>query len=137
MNFVLDAHHHLWRYSPAEYPWIDAPKKTLQRDFLPANLEKELSKSGIDGAIAVQARQSITETEWLLDLADARPIMKGVVGWAPLIDPNVRKHLDRLGNRKRLRALRHVLQDESDDRYALREDFNAGISLLRKYDLRY
>jgi L-fuconolactonase len=137
MNFVLDAHHHLWKYSPNEYMWIDGAKAILQRDFLPIDLERELVDSGMSGAIAVQARQSIAETEWLLDLADANTIMKGVVGWAPLIGPDLRGHLDRWSSRKKLRALRHVLQDEPDDRYAIRADFNAGISLLNEYDLRY
>lgn len=33
--------------------------------------------------------------------------------------------------------MRHVLDDEPDDLYILREDFNRGIKLLKDFDLRY
>src|ERR1700738_3856529 len=45
---VIDAHHHLWHYSAAEYGWIDDRMAALQRDFLPADLTDELAKAGVD-----------------------------------------------------------------------------------------
>jgi len=36
-----------------------------------------------------------------------------------------------------LKGIRHVLHDESDDFYMLRDDFNRGISLLNDFGLRY
>ena len=62
----IDAHHHFWRYDPAEYGWIDDSMSVLRRDFLPADLEREIEAVGIDGVITVQARQSLAETRWLL-----------------------------------------------------------------------
>ncbi len=38
----IDAHHHLWRYSAEEFGWISDSMATLRRDFLPADLEREL-----------------------------------------------------------------------------------------------
>ncbi len=81
---VIDAHHHLWRYSAAEYDWIDDTMSTLRRDFLPADLMVELANAGIDGAVAVQARQTVEETRWLLELARGCEAIRGVVGWAPI-----------------------------------------------------
>src|ERR1700675_3758704 len=66
---VIDAHHHLWRYSAIEYEWIDDRMATLRRDFLPADFIDGLTKTGIDGAVTVQARQTLEETQWLLKLA--------------------------------------------------------------------
>ena len=37
----------------------------------------------------------------------------------------------------KLKAVRHVLQDEPDDSYMLRDDFNRGIELLTNSGLRY
>lgn len=37
----------------------------------------------------------------------------------------------------KLKAVRHVLHDEPDDSYMLREDFNNGISLLNRFGLSY
>ena len=65
----LDAHQHFWRYSVREYGWIDARMGRLQRDFLPADLAPELARAGLAGCIAVQARSSLVETEFLLELA--------------------------------------------------------------------
>lgn len=109
----------------------------LRRDYLPADLRREASPVGIDGVISVQARQTIEETDWLLGLAEKDDFIRGVVGWVPLVSAGVRDDLSRLANRPKLRAVRHVLQDEPDDNYALREDFNRGIALLKEFGLRY
>ena len=66
---MIDAHHHLWKYSASEYGWISPQMPALRRDFLPEDLEKVMHHFGIEGTVAVQARQSLEETEWLLDLA--------------------------------------------------------------------
>jgi predicted TIM-barrel fold metal-dependent hydrolase len=31
----IDAHHHLWKYSAAEYGWITPEMRVIRRDFLP------------------------------------------------------------------------------------------------------
>ncbi|HEX4645081.1 MAG TPA: amidohydrolase, partial [Verrucomicrobiae bacterium] len=83
----LDAHQHFWRYDPVEYPWIADHMAVLRRDFLPEDLLPLLSGMGFDGSIAVQARQTLGETEWLLELADQHDFIKGVVGWLDLRSP--------------------------------------------------
>jgi L-fuconolactonase len=133
----IDAHHHFWKYVPAEYDWISDQMSVLQADFLPADLKKEIDHVGIDGAISVQARQSVHETEWLLDLAEEHDFIKGVVGWVPLASPDVRKTLERLLERPKLKGVRHVVQDEPDDHFILRNDFNLGVSALADFGLVY
>ena len=93
--------------------------------------------SAIDGVVSVQARQTLQETEWLLDLADKHDFIKGVVGWVPLAAPDVRKHLDGLAKRPKLKGVRHIVQDEPDDQFILREDFNTGMRALADYGLVY
>ncbi|MGA2347743.1 MAG: amidohydrolase, partial [Candidatus Sulfotelmatobacter sp.] len=66
----IDAHQHFWIYSPGEYEWIDDSMAALRRDFLPHDLKLELESSGFYGSVAVQARQTLEETRWLLELAD-------------------------------------------------------------------
>ena len=134
---VIDAHHHLWDYNPKDYGWIGPGMDVLRRDFTPADLRNEMQQAGVDGAVAVQARQTLQETEWLLSLAAQHDFMRGVVGWAPLIDASVAGELQRLGSQPKLKGIRHVLQDEPDDCYMLRDDFNAGISQLRRLNLAY
>lgn len=133
----IDAHQHFWKFNAAQYGWIGADQHVLRRDFLPADLEAELGAAGIGGTIAVQAQQNIDETRWLLALADQYPFLQGVVGWAPLIDVNVAATLEQLAVHPKLRAIRHVLHDEADDYYMLRDDFNRGVAELKPFGLAY
>jgi L-fuconolactonase len=134
---AIDSHQHFWKFVPAEYRWINDLMSVLRADFLPMDLERETKSVGIDGVLSVQARQSLAETEWLLDLADEHDFIKGVVGWVPLAAPDVCAHLEALTGRPKLKGVRHVVQDEPDERFILRKDFNAGIRALASYGLVY
>jgi L-fuconolactonase len=126
----IDAHHHLWRYSPQEYQWLDESMTALRRDFLPEDLNREMLAAGIDGAVAVQARQTMEETRWLLTQAEQFDTICGVVGWAPLAAENFPGVMEEFEDRPKLKGLRHVIQDEKDENYILREDFNSGIRAM-------
>ena len=132
----IDAHHHFWRYTPQEYGWIDDPMASIRRDFLPRDLAQEIASAGIDAVVSVQARQTLDETEFLLEQAAHHSWIAGVVGWAPLVDPEITAILARLAALRRLKGIRHVLQAEPDA-YMDRPDFNAGIAQLRTLNLAY
>lgn len=135
---MIDSHHHLWKYSAAEYGWITPQMPAIKRDFLPEHLEELMHYFGIEGTVAVQARQTLEETAWLLDLSARHPLIRGVVGWVPLTEGDaVKRHLERFAKNPRLRGVRHVIQDEADPRYILRRDFNTGVHALLDYKLRY
>jgi len=134
---TIDAHHHLWNYNPAEYGWLDDSMQPLQRNFLPQHLLPELSKTGISGVVTVQARQSLEESTWLLDLAEHTPWMLGVVGWADLRSPSFPEQLAELAKNPKLKALRHVVQGEADPEFLLGEAFNRGIRALASHRLAY
>jgi L-fuconolactonase len=136
-TFRIDAHQHFWIYNQGEYKWIDASMTNLHRDFLPPHLDRELKKNGIDFCITVQARQTLQETKWLLELAQNNSFIKGVVGWVDLKSNSVEQDLEQFAAYKKFKGVRHVLQDEDDDRYMLRPDFKKGISQLEKYGFTY
>lgn len=136
MRRIIDAHHHLWRYTAAEYGWIDESMAGLQRDFLAKDLEDEVRAAGVDATIVVQARQTVEETQWLLQIADRHPIIAGVVGWVPLTDPSVATALETFAANPKLRGVRHILQGEPDE-YMLTAEFARGIALLPKFGLVY
>lgn len=133
----IDAHHHFWKYSAAEYGWIDDSMSALRHDFLPANLEAEIARAGVDGVVSVQARETVAETDWLLGFASKHAFIRGVVGWVPLIDPRVNVTIEKLMENPKLKSVRHVLQGEKDERFMLRDDFNKGIQALHYYGLAY
>jgi L-fuconolactonase len=149
----IDAHQHFWRYNAEAYGWIGEDMAVLKRDYLPPDLrplQQTLSLKGdrqipdgaadivaIEGTVAVQARQTLEETRWLLDLADAQPFIKGVVGWVDLHSPRLREQLTELSRHPKLVGVRHVVHDEEDDCFMLREDFVRGIGMLAEFDLPY
>ncbi|MEW6302058.1 MAG: amidohydrolase family protein [Verrucomicrobiota bacterium] len=132
----LDAHQHFWKYSAREYPWMQ-PDWPIRRDFLPPDLEPLLARAGLDGSIAVQARQSLEESRWLLELADRHPSVKGVVGWVDLRSEKVADQLAQFASHPKFVGVRHVVQDEPDDQFMLRPDFLRGIAHLKQFDLTY
>jgi L-fuconolactonase len=134
---TIDAHHHLWRYTPAEYDWIDESMEVLRHDFLPQDLKTAMRSARVDGTIAVQARQTLEETRWLLDLAEANEEIWGVTGWAPIAGADFPAVMEEFDGRTKLKGLRHVIQGEKDENYILREDFNSGIRALSGSGLVY
>jgi L-fuconolactonase len=133
----IDAHQHFWVYDPDEYSWVDDSMTSLRRNFLPPDLIPELNRRGIDGCIAVQARQSLEETKWLLDLAERFPFIAGVIGWVDLLSSGVRSQLMAVAANPKLVGVRHIVQSEPDDRFLMRPDFLRGVTALEEFDLAY
>jgi len=133
----IDSHQHFWHYTAAEYGWIDDSMAAIRRDFLPSDAKREMERAGIHASVAVQARQTLEETRWLLELAEANPFVAGVVGWVDLQADDVASQLRHFSNCPKLVGVRHIIQAEADDRFLLRPAFCRGISLLQEFDLTY
>lgn len=132
----VDAHQHFWTYEPAQYPWIqlDWP---IRRDFLPPDLEPLLKQAGFDACVAVQARQTLAESRWLLELATRHSFIAGVVGWVDLRSPQIAGQLAEFAAHPKFKGVRHVVQDEPDERFLLRPEFLRGLECLRDFTLTY
>jgi L-fuconolactonase len=133
----IDAHQHFWRYSAHEYGWIDDSMTSLRRDFLPHDLEPELKGNGFGGCVAVQTRQTIEETRWLLELAAQNPFIVGVVGWVDLQSPQLRSQLESFTPNSKLVGVRHIVQSEPDDWFLLHHEFLEGVAMLEEFGLAY
>ncbi|NLS27619.1 hypothetical protein S2M10_26180 [Sphingomonas sp. S2M10] len=131
----IDAHHHLWRYTPEAFGWI-APGSAIARDFDGDDLARELQAAGIDQAIAVQARQSDAETAFLLDCAARQPRIVGVVGWIDLRAPDI-AHRVAARAAGPILGYRHIVQDEADPRFLLGDAFLAGVRAVLAAGLSY
>ncbi len=133
---IIDSHQHFWKYDPVRDTWIDTTMDSIRKDFLPKDLLPILKENKIDGCIAVQADQSETETEFLLQCAEKNPFIKGVVGWVDLTANNLEERLEYYASNPLFKGVRHIVQAENDD-YLLRDDVQNGIGKLLKYDLAY
>lgn len=134
----IDSHQHFWEYDPKRQDWITPEMSRIRRNFLPGDLYPLLQDAKLDGCIAVQADESLRETDFLLDLAAQHDWILGVVGWADLGKDDLDEILDRYSNQEKLVGFREVLQAK-DPRYMLREEFIRGIHKLKirgySYDL--
>ncbi|CAM4383823.1 amidohydrolase [Zobellia roscoffensis] len=134
---TIDSHQHFWKYEPVKHSWIDDSMSVIRRDFLPQDLKKVYQENQVDGCVAVQADQTLEETNFLLDLAKENDFIKGIVGWADLRADNIDSVLEKYSTNKNLKGWRHVVQGEADHNFLLRPDFLRGISKLEKYDHAY
>ena len=133
----LDSHQHFWRYSPTEHTWMTDQMQALKQDFLPDDLKPMLDSIQFDGCIAVQARQNLEETRWLLELAEQYPFIKGVVGWVDLRSDRLIEQLQRFAQHPKLVGVRHVVHDEPDDNFLRLPEFRRGIAQLLDFNLTY
>jgi L-fuconolactonase len=133
----IDSHQHFWKYNEAEYGWMGEEMEKLKRDHLPGELAGLLEANSIKGTVAVQAKQNLDESHWLLNLADENDFIKGVVGWVDLRSDELESQLEQFAGHENFVGVRHVVHDEPDDDFMLREDFQAGIGRLKDYDLTY
>ena len=137
LQMRIDSHQHFWVYDSGQYPWMTDELAALRSDHLPGDLQAELDQVGLDGSVAVQARQSLEESRWLLELADQHDSIKGVVGWVDLRLDAVEEQLAEFASHPKFVGVRHVVQDEPDDQFMLRPEFIRGISKMKAFDLRY
>ena len=133
----IDSHQHYWHFNTADYGWMGDNMSVIKRDFLPADLLPELKSIGFDGSVAVQARQSLEETDWLLHLAEEHPHIKGVVGWVDMQSEQAEEQIAAFAQHPKAVGVRHVIHDEEDIDFILRPAFIRGIKLLEKYNLTY
>lgn len=132
----IDSHQHFWHYDAARLDWINERMGALKRDFLPADLEREMAAIGFDGSVLVQVEHSLAETRWLLELADQHDFILGVVGWVDLRSPTVAAELEDLSQHPKLVGIRHIVQNEPDG-FLLGQDFLRGVAHIARFRLTY
>jgi L-fuconolactonase len=85
---VVDAHHHVWDLAVRDQPWIDGrPMAAIRRTFTVDDLRPAALAAGVGATVAVQTVTVPEETPELLALAEADPLVAGVVGWTDLTSP--------------------------------------------------
>lgn len=133
---TVDSHQHYFEPGRFDYPWMK-PGSPLARAFLPDNLRPLLDESGIGYTVTVQANHTVTETLWMLEMAGRNPWIAGIVGWVNLTDPEVGKDLDALRQHPKLVGIRHISEDDPDDRWLNRPDVLRGLGEVASRGLTY
>ncbi len=132
----IDSHIHLWQFDQEEYDWITDELSAIRESFTPDDLLPFHQELGIDGFIAVQARQNNKENTFLLNYANKHKHVLGVVGWLDLQSKKLKGEIEELKRDPYLKGLRHILQSEPSG-YMLQPKFIEGVKCLREFDLTY
>jgi L-fuconolactonase len=133
---TIDSHQHFWIFDEKRDSWITPEMSAIRKNFLPEDLKPILKANGIDGCVAVQAAQSDSETEFLLQLAEANDFIKGVVGWVDLRSPDLYEKLEKYSQFEKLKGFRHVVQGLPEG-FMLQSDFMRGVGQLVAFDFTY
>ncbi|OPG09530.1 amidohydrolase [Streptomyces sp. GKU 895] len=142
---LVDAHRHVWDLDVRPQPWLDEPgNEPIRRSFgshaLRSAATRPIAGRRLTSTVVVQCIASVPETRDLLALADSDPLIGAVVGWVDLTSPAAGDVLDdlRTGPQGRyLRAVRHVVQGESDPRWLQRSDVERGLRAVGERGLGY
>ncbi len=133
---VVDSHIHLWRRARGDYDWLTSDLKEIFRDFGPEDYVS--AKDGFEtvGAVLVQAAPSVTETEYLLELARDVPWIRGVVGWINF-ESNAVATLQRLARNPFFKGVRPMLQDITHTDWVLKREFSSVFETLDSLSLTF
>ncbi len=139
---MIDAHHHLWKLSRADYGWIgdgtNPAVAQIERDFLVAEFCALAAANGISGSVAVQAAPTVAETRWLLDQAHAsNGLILGVVGWIDMVSRDAPDLLHDLASDSVLRGIRPMLQDIADVDWILQSRLTPAIRAVEQHNLAF
>jgi L-fucono-1,5-lactonase len=132
---IVDAHQHFWDPARAEYAWMTDEVAQLRRRFGPDDLEPLLREHDVAGTVVVQARQSLDETRDLLAIAASTAFVLGVVGWIDLA-ADVKSQLAEFEGTA-LVGIRHLVQDEADPEWLLRDAVQRGVAAVGEEDLAF
>lgn len=127
---MIDSHQHFWRVSRGDYFWMSPDLKPLYRDHGPEDLGPLLARHGIGRTILVQAAQTVAETEFMLEIAEAASFVAGVVGWVEFTDPDAPLTIAKLAANPLIVGFRPMVQDIPDDDWLLRQDVAAAFRAL-------
>jgi L-fuconolactonase len=130
---VIDSHQHFWDPASGSCGWMTEEYAPIRRVFTPADLLPELVANGVDGSVLVQTWASLPETQEFLTIAADNRFVAGVVGWVDLTDPRVEETLAALQARADghyLVGIRHLVHNEPDPNWLLRDDVRRGLAAV-------
>ena len=137
---LIDSHHHFWdrSLSQFDYSWQENPElKKICQSFLPEHLKPQIDAAGVDKTIFVQTQHSLLENDWVLDLSKSHDWIAGIVGWVDLASPDCESQVERLQEHSKFVGVRHVVQDEPDDNFIVRDDVLRGLKVLENHGVPY
>jgi len=133
----IDAHQHFWQLALRGGGWPPPSLAAIFRDFVPADLAPLLAAHGIQGTVLVQSLPSEDDTQALLALAEQNSFIRAVVGWTDLLAVDAPAAIARLAANKKLKGLRPMLQDISDEQWIANPALAPALTAMVEHSLRF
>lgn len=136
---MIDTHVHIWDTGRARYTWLDNEGPLLKRTYTIGGWEDAAMGTPVTGAVLVQAANNLEDTQLMLEASSLSALVKGVVGWAPLQQPDaVARLLDEGFFQNRfIKGFRHLIHNEADPCWLLQPPVLESLSLLAQKGLTY
>ncbi len=135
---IIDAHQHYWNPARGDYFWmVGEAMRPITRTIMPKDLAPHLARHGIAKTVVVQAAPSVTETEFILGIADATPSVAKVVGWVDFDNRDDLKQLERLKRHPKFSGVRPMIQDLPDPEWMHRKYVQWGFEAVIDLDLTF
>jgi len=137
---IVDSHHHFWDRSLDQFDnsWQESDNlKPICRTYLPEHLKPLIDAAGVDKTVFVQTQHNVEENRWVLGLAEANDWIAGVVGWVDLASPDCESQIEEFKDHPKFAGIRHVVQDEPNDEFIIRDDVMRGLGVLEKHEVPY
>ena len=128
---VIDTHVHLFDPTrPQGVPYA-GPKSQPPQLALPENYHKQITGTGIVGAVIVEASPWVEDNLWILERANSDPVFVGVVGDLDPSKPDFGEYLNRFSKDPLWRGIRYarVWQMEGG-KQVLKPGMAEGLKLL-------
>jgi L-fuconolactonase len=128
---TVDAHLHLWDLDRVAYPWLTEALAPINRTFAFAEIEPQLVQEGVDGAVLVQAANSLEDSEAMFAVAASSSLVSGVVAWVDLLDPAAAEaQVEAWAAHPSFVGVRHLIHDEPDADWLGRDAVRRSLALL-------
>jgi L-fuconolactonase len=133
---IIDTHLHVWNFDKADYSWLEGDTSILNRTFHFEEIEEEQKKVGVTETVLVQSANNFEDTDWMLEVAERKETVVGVVGWLPLLETSAtQKALEKYRRKKYFKGMRHLIHDEPDAKWLLQEPVIESLTMLASYHL--
>lgn len=131
-NFpVIDSHQHIWNPSTVAYPWLGPHLAPLNRVFEFEELLPTLERFNVDFTIQVQAADNHEDTHLMRSCAAKNKQVIGIVGYAPLQNPDeVQATLDTWKDDRLMVGVRNLIHDQPDPSWLVRGNVLESLSIL-------
>lgn len=136
---IIDTHIHCWDLQRARYRWLEGDTTILNRNYAFSELLPAFQSAGIEAGLLVQAANNLEDTELMLEVAREFNVIAGAVIWLPLERPDEVHRLlnERFKREAYFKGVRHLIHNEADAGWLLREPVVESLRLLAAEDIPY